>query len=155
MSPLKKLIAQQYRATVDTASQRWLGAQTPREGWLRTSRKALSMTLEHVAARTGTSRASIAQAEKAELSGAVTLKAMRRMAEAVGCQFVYAVVPGEPVLGVLEARARKQALAELAQAAGQMSFEGQALTEEQTEREVERLVHEKLVHLSPRLWDEL
>jgi predicted DNA-binding mobile mystery protein A len=154
MTTLKQLVVRQYRTTVDAASERWLRALAPKEGWLRTSRKALAMTLEQVAARTGTSRASVAQMEKAELSGAVTLKAMRRMAAAMGCEFVYAVVPPAPVLDVLTVQAQKQARVELARAAEQLSLDGQVLTAEQIEKEMERLVQEKLVNLSPRLWDE-
>jgi hypothetical protein len=79
---------------------------------------------------------------------------MRRAAAAMGCEFVYAVVPPAPVLDVLRVQATKQARVELARATEQMSLDGQVLTPEQMDLETERLALEKLVNLSPRLWEE-
>jgi predicted DNA-binding mobile mystery protein A len=154
MVRIKQLVSRQYRATVDGGSARWAGAHVPPEGWLRTVRKALSMTLRQVGERLGTTRAAVSRVEQAELDESVSLRTMRRGAEAMGCRFVYAVVPGEPVLQLLVKRAREQARNQLTRANQQMSLEAQELSPSQLEAEVERLAQEKVHDLSSRLWDD-
>lgn len=60
-------------------------------------RRALGMSAEHVAQRKGVSRNAVYQAERSEKEGAVSLKQMQKLAEAMGGRFVYAIVPKEPV----------------------------------------------------------
>jgi transcriptional regulator with XRE-family HTH domain len=63
-------------------------------------RKALGMSGAQLARKMGVSRALVSQAESNEVSGNVTMKTMQTMAEAMGCRFVYAVLPpkGKPFL---------------------------------------------------------
>jgi transcriptional regulator with XRE-family HTH domain len=55
------------------------------------------MSADQVAQRKGVSRNAVYQAERSEKEGAVSLKQMERLAEAMGGRFVYAIVPKEPV----------------------------------------------------------
>lgn len=66
---------------------------TPEKGWIASVRRALGMSAEQVAVRKGVSRNAVYQAERSEQEGAVSLKQMDRLAQAMGCQFVYAIVP--------------------------------------------------------------
>src|SRR5450631_2702536 len=90
---VKAIVRQQYRSIVDNAAASLAGLKTPPEGWLRTVRNALGMSGAQLAKKMGVTRARVAQAEHAELSGGATLKSMQAAAEAMGCRFVYAVVP--------------------------------------------------------------
>ncbi|WP_127079953.1 mobile mystery protein A, partial [Rhodomicrobium lacus] len=90
---IKRAVREQYQAIVDRAAGQTIGLRVPPEGWLRTMRKALGMSGAQLGRRMGLTRARIAAAEHAELSGAITLKSMQAAAEAMGCRFVYAVVP--------------------------------------------------------------
>ena len=91
---VKAIVQQQYKRIVDNAASH-AALQTPPEGWLRTVRKALGMSGAQLARKMGVTRARVAQAEHAELSGGATLKSMQAAAEAMGCRFVYAIVAGQ------------------------------------------------------------
>src|SRR3954471_1560810 len=108
---VRTVVQQQYRNIIDSAASSVSGIKIPPEGWLRTVRKALGMSGAQLAQRMGVSRARVAQAEQAELAGGVTLKSMQATAEAMGCKFVYAIVPQRRVEDVIMAQARKKAAA--------------------------------------------
>jgi len=65
----------------------------PPGGWLRRKRNKFGITGSQLAAKMGVSKQRISALEKAELTGAASLKSMRQAAEALGCEFVYALVP--------------------------------------------------------------
>jgi len=65
----------------------------PASGWIASVREALGMTLGQIGKRIGSSRQSVQQLEKAEATDRITLGALRRVAEAMGCELLYALVP--------------------------------------------------------------
>ncbi len=62
-------------------------------GWIRTIRLQQNMQGKQLAEKMKVSPARISVLEKDEQRGAVTLKMMQKAAEALGCRFVYALVP--------------------------------------------------------------
>ncbi|MFY0619750.1 helix-turn-helix domain-containing protein [Shimia sp.] len=82
---------------VDQAAKSAETWPTPESGWISTMRRALGMSADQVARRKGVSRNAVYQAERSEKDGAVSLKQMERLADAMGGKFVYAIVPKEPV----------------------------------------------------------
>jgi predicted DNA-binding mobile mystery protein A len=102
----------------------------------------------------GVTRARVAQAEQAELSGGATLKSMQAAAEALGCRFVYAVVPERLTEDVIKAQARKKALALVATASLHMALESQTVPKERTAEEVERLARELARDMPPDFWSD-
>jgi len=126
----------------------------PSEGWIAFVRKALGMSGAQLGRRLSLSRSRISQAEKAEPTGGVTLRAMEDMAEAMGCKLVYAIVPKTGSLeDVIEAQARKKASQIVKRASTHMALEKQALTNEKTSAEVDRLANE-LMRIPPsNFWD--
>ena len=126
----------------------------PRGGWIAFVRKALGMSGAQLGRRLSLSRSRISQAEKAELTGGVTLRAMEDMAEAMGCKLVYAIVPATGILeDVIEAQARKIASQIVKRASTHMALEKQALTNEKTSAEVDRLVNELMRAPPSNFWD--
>jgi predicted DNA-binding mobile mystery protein A len=65
----------------------------PATGWLASVREALGLTLGQVGQSLRASRQAVQQFEKAEANDRITLAALRRVAEAMGCELVYALVP--------------------------------------------------------------
>jgi len=65
----------------------------PTTGWLASIREALGLTLEEIGRRIHASRQAVQQFEKAEADDRITLAALRRVAEAIGCELKYALVP--------------------------------------------------------------
>src|SRR5271155_1176603 len=105
---VKTIVRQQCQRIVDSTTN-CAGLRTPPEGWLQTVRKALGMSGAQLAKKMRVTRARVAQAEHAELDGGVTLKSMKAFAEAMGCRFVYAVVPPKRIEDLITAQARKKA----------------------------------------------
>jgi len=126
-----------------------------KEGWIKTARTALGMSVRQLADRLGVTRGYIYKAEKAELEGGLTLKKMHEIAEAMDCQFVYAIVPGiaeRTVEGAIEYRARKMALEIEKKTHANMALEAQSLSWDKREQEIERIV-EELKDNPSVLWD--
>jgi predicted DNA-binding mobile mystery protein A len=65
----------------------------PTSGWISSVREALGITLDQIGKHIGSSRQAVQQLERAEARDRITLGALRRAAEAMGCELVYALVP--------------------------------------------------------------
>ncbi|KKC27910.1 mobile mystery protein A [Sphingomonas sp. SRS2] len=99
----------------------------PPKGWLRAVRESFGMTGAQLSDRLGVSPSRISALEKAEAAGTTTLKSLREAAEAMGCTFVYAIVPTKPLDEMARARAAELAINELARVHHTMRLEDQAL----------------------------
>jgi predicted DNA-binding mobile mystery protein A len=150
---VKTVVQQQYQRLVDSAADN-SGLRPPPEGWLRTVRKALGMSGAQLAKKMGVTRARIAQAEQAELSGGTTLKSMQAAAEAMGCRFVYAIVPEKRIEDLITAQARKKAMALVGIANTHMALESQTLSKDKIAQEVERLTRELAQEMPPDFWSD-
>jgi len=75
----------------------------PKSGWIKTIREALSMPLAFPANKLGASKQSIIRFEKNEVDESITLKSLRKLAEAMDCELHYAIVPhGRSLRGSLQ-----------------------------------------------------
>lgn len=151
---VKNVVQHQYQRLVDSGAKHSGGLQMPPEGWLRTVRKALGMSGVQLAKRMGVTRARIAQAERAELRGGATLKSMQTAAEAMGCRFVYAIVPDKRIEDVIAAQARKKAKTLVGTASTHMALESQNLPDNKIAAEVERLARDLAREMPPDLWSD-
>jgi predicted DNA-binding mobile mystery protein A len=140
---LKQAALRQYVNRIAKASEEMT---VPKEGWIRTMRNALGMSGPQLAERLGLTRARVSQVELNEESGFVSITTMRTMAEAMGCRFVYAIVPEErTVEDVVKAQARKRARIALA---------NQGLSKSVMKEEVDRLAEELLIRTPPDFWED-
>jgi predicted DNA-binding mobile mystery protein A len=126
----------------------------PPSGWIKAIRQALGMTVAQFARRMGVVQSRASTIEKAEMAGAITIKTMREAAEAMGCTFVYAVVPTATLDELVRQQAACKADAELARLDHTMRLENQALTRPDLALERERLIAELLTGSPRRLWSE-
>ena len=78
----------------------------PSDGWIRSIRKSIGMTTRQLAERIGVTQQATSKLEENELDDSVTLKTLRRAAEAMDCRLVYAIIPNQ---GNLEDIVKKQA----------------------------------------------
>ena len=90
-------------------------AHVPPTGWLRAIRLATGMPATYPAKKLGLTQQGFDALEKSEAAGAITLKSLKRAADAMGCDLVYAIVPrGGSVRTMIDrqavARARRQIL---------------------------------------------
>jgi predicted DNA-binding mobile mystery protein A len=90
-------------------------APVPPGGWLRAIRLATGMPASYPAKKLGLTQQGFDALEKNEAAGAITLKSLKRAADAMECDVVYALVPrggsiGTMILRQAVARARKAIL---------------------------------------------
>ena len=149
-----KTATRQYQAIVNRAASRLSDIQTPTEGWMVTVRKALGMSGAQLARRLGVTRAAVSQTEKHEAHGGVTLRQMQKIAGALGCRFVYAIVPEGDIEDVVRTQAGRKASELVRRASGQMALEEQSLPKEKIRQEVTHLRDGFLRDLPADLWDE-
>jgi predicted DNA-binding mobile mystery protein A len=151
---VKTMVQRQYRGIVENTAASLAGLKAPPEGWLRTVRRALGISGAELARKMGVTRARVSQAEHAELTGGVTLKSMQATAEAMGCRFVYAIIPPGRIEDIIMAQARKKALAIVGTASQHMALENQALPNDRIAQEVERLTREIAQEMPSDFWRE-
>ena len=150
---LHKVVIKQYQDLVDKAAASTKEVSTPPEGWLCTVRKALNMPVSKLAKRLRVGRATIYQAEKGELTGSVTLKTLNKIAQAMNCRLVYAIVPESDVHSLIKSQAKLMAQTIVHQANVHMALEDQSLSQADVEREIERLTHKIMNEDDSELWD--
>lgn len=136
-------------------------AEPPRDGWIAAIRKALKMTMRQYAARLGVSASNVVRLEQRERDGTISLGVLRRAADALDADLVYAVVPrrSSPATAsdhlldaLIEARARVVAAAELRRIGQTMLLEDQSVRPADFEAQLNARAAQ-LVKEPRRLWD--
>ena len=106
----------------------------PSDGWVRTLRTALSMTSRQLAARVGIAQPTLSLLEKSEADGRIQLDSLARIADALDCELVYALVPRRPLSDTVTARLDEVAEARYRRTAHSMALEDQLDESSQTIR---------------------
>lgn len=83
-------------------------------GWVRTVRRALGMSVFDLAKRIGLSGSRVKQLERAEADGSIRLSQLRRLADALNCEFHYVVLPRESLEKMVRRQARLKAAKKMA-----------------------------------------
>ncbi|WP_193370678.1 mobile mystery protein A [Pelagibius marinus] len=151
---VKDTARKQYVRIVDRAAAQLRNCHRPQDGWLALLRRALGMSGANVAARMGVSRNAVYQAERNEREGAITIAQMRKIAEAMGAEFVYAVIPKKgSVEDVIRTQAQRKAEARVRRASSHMALESQSLPSEQTRGRIEDLAEKLVRDMPPDFWE--
>jgi predicted DNA-binding mobile mystery protein A len=153
MKPKYKQIARrQLDATLAKFSE--VGSlQLPAKGWIRAVREALGMSGKQLAGRLKVSQPRVFKLEQDEPSGALTLKTMRQVAEALDCVFIYALVPRSSLEETVKTQARAVAAERLQRVSHTMLLEAQGLSPEEQQAFLDDAI-EELVRETPKdLWD--
>jgi len=112
------------------------------------------MSAKQLAYRMNITQQSVARIEKDEPVGSLTIKTMRRTAEALDCQFVYGFIPKTSLEETVRARAKQVAGKRLARASQTMALEAQSLHEEENQHVLSELVEELMNNPPSNLWDD-
>lgn len=116
----------------------------PPKGWIRAIRDALGMTAEQLADRMHITQPSVQRLEISEAEDTIQLKTLKRAAEALGCELVYALVPRQTLGETYDLAARKVALRELGRISHSMALEDQAVDDEDDDERLRRYIAEEL-----------
>lgn len=122
----------------------------PVRGWIKAIREGLGMTTMQLAKRLGVSQPSVTALEQSEAKGTIELATLRRVAAALDCTVVYALVPNQPLESTVRERARLFAKRRLAPVEHTMLLEDQSVVGRDPEARIDELIRET----NPRLfWD--
>jgi predicted DNA-binding mobile mystery protein A len=149
----KKLIRDQLEATL----QRYSALSTvsaPQKGLIRAIRNALGMSAKQLAYRMNITQQAVARTEKGEPTGSLTIKTMRKTAEALDCQFVYGFIPKTSLEETVRARAKQVAAKRLAEANQTMALEAQSINDEENQKVFSEMVEALVKNPPSNLWDE-
>ncbi|MDR3476862.1 MAG: mobile mystery protein A [Gammaproteobacteria bacterium] len=126
----------------------------PRAGWVKTLRTALSMSAEQLADRLGLTRSRINQLESAEIHDAVTLRSLKEAANAMECEFVYAIVPKNQssLEDIIKKRAEQIANERVTRVAHSMSLEAQSVDADILKRQKDELTQSLIENLNKKFW---
>jgi len=123
---------------------------SPVRGWIKAVRDALGMSTGQLAKRLGVKQPSVVALEQSEAKGTIELATLRRVAEALDCTLVYALVPNRPLEAIVRDRARTFARRRLEPVEHSMLLEDQKVTARHAEARLDEIVRET----NPRLfWD--
>lgn len=125
----------------------------PRRGWVREIRRALGMTTLQLAERMEVTPSTVSALEKSEAGGAVTLKSLKRAADALDCELFHVLIPRRPLSAMVESRARLVARQRVDQVAHMMRLEEQSLTARELEVQYRELVRDLSEHPTKELWE--
>ncbi|MHB8447262.1 MAG: helix-turn-helix domain-containing protein [Rudaea sp.] len=97
----------------------------PRGGWSKAIRTALGMTLDDLADRLGITRSALSRMETSEQGETIQLDTLRRVAGAMNCDLVYALVPRQPLQEMVDQQRARAANELEAKSRAHMRLEGQ------------------------------
>ena len=149
----KSRLAAQSRQRLDERLQQFSQInqyEVPARGWIKAIRESLGMTTAQLAKRLGIKQPSVVAIEQSETKGTIELATLRRVAEALDCRLVYALVPKTTLELAVRDRARAIARRRRTAVEHSMLLENQKVEERDFEARLDEIVRDT----NPRLfWD--
>lgn len=118
--------------------------QPPPKGWIRAIRDALGMSGPQLARRVAVAAQTIERLEKSEAAGTIQLSSLRRVAQALDCTLVYALVPNSSLEETVGARTRDLALRALFRVSHSMLLEAQETSDNDVEDRIAAYIRDEL-----------
>ena len=126
----------------------------PRKGWISEIRRALGMSASQLATRLKVTGPAVSQYEKGEVNRTITLETLEKVAAALGCEFVYALVPKVSLDDLLHRRARRVATKMIERTSHSMHLEQQDVSESEIKKPIEDLTQQLLADKPRTLWND-
>ena len=127
-----------------------LEVSMPKKGWLRSIRESLGMSVGQLAKRASLDQTTVTRLEANEVRGAITLKSLNKLSEALECDLIYALVPKTSLKETLSERAHKFLKNEEARVEKTMRLEDQG--GEEIDNTLQRAT--LIGNLDKRIWEE-
>ena len=149
---------QNQRTILERKIKPWLevrGDRVPPSGWLKAIRGALGINTRQLAAHLGMEHAAILQFEKKEAAGKVSFESIQKVARAMRCRFVYAIVPEEPFTSLdslLYDQALQAARATVKRVDHTMRLEQQGVSPDQSNDHAREIAQQLKASMDPTLW---
>ena len=142
---LDRLILQSKPESIDGTSVK---------GWLAIIRKTLGISQEQLGFKLGITKQSLAELEKRESEGTISIKTLENAADALDMKLVYTLVPKDGSLEkLIDRKARELALQIVKRTYTTMSLENQAISETSFNELVEERTAQIKKDLPKALWN--
>ena len=120
--------------------------------WFQVIREALGVSTRYLAKKIGLSPGRIVQLQQAEIDGSITLRNLKKVAESLDCQLIYAFVPKNSLESIIENRAKEVAKEMLGSVNHTMSLEQQEVKKSELQEQYTDLVNELILENPKNLW---
>jgi predicted DNA-binding mobile mystery protein A len=125
-----------------------------KKSWLSLVRKALGVSQEQIGFKLGITKQSVAELEKREREGSITLRTLENAADALDMKLVYTLVPKDGSLQQLvERKARELAVQIVSRTYNTMALENQAVSVSKFNALVEERIVQIKADLPKALWN--
>ena len=124
---------------------------TPPKGWIKAIREGLGMPASYLARKMDVEQSTVKRYEEAEASGAISFKTLQRIADALGCELKYALVPKKTLPQMIQDRALVVTQERMKAISQTMALEDQSTSMAETEA----LVQEQAQDLINGSWRDL
>ncbi len=114
----------------------------PARGWVRAIRDALGMSGAELGSRLGVRQSTVDQLERSEANETIKLESLRRAADALDCDLVYALVPRSSLDATVQAQGRRVAARRISAVSHHMRLEDQAVDERDADVQLNALAAE-------------
>ena len=125
----------------------------PKIGWVKTIRETLGMNSRQVGKRCNVSSERIIRIESDEIEGRTTLATLEKVAQAMNCRLVYAIVPHDGIMEFIEKTAEDKSRTQLQQTSHHMALENQKISVESMQEQIQFLKEELLKNNIKHIWD--
>ena len=127
-------------------------SKRPKAGWIHEIRSSLGMSMQDLASRMGVIRQRVERIEKDEMLDKLTLETVKRVAEALECDFVYYLKPKTSLQKTLEKQAEVSAKIIAARVNQSMALEEQKVSAKSEKAILEDIKDELLRKEDKRIW---
>ena len=146
---LRKMRAKQIENQLKGLSK----LSSPEIGWVKTIRETLGMNTRQLGKRCNVSSERIIRIESDEIEGRTTLATLEKIAQAMNCRLVYAIVPNDGMIEFIEKAAEDKAKTQLQQTSHHMALEDQKISIESMKEQIHFLKEELLKNNIKHIWD--
>ncbi len=140
------------RRQLDKQLSKYKDLTVPGRGFIFEIRKALEMSTYQLATRMGLSQSTIKNFEENECSGTISLNSLEKVATALGCKLVYALVPDETLEDTIYQQAKLRARKISKGIFKTMALEKQSTSNEEHETLIEEIAEELVRSNKRELW---
>ncbi|MDE0119046.1 MAG: mobile mystery protein A [Bdellovibrionales bacterium] len=128
----------------------------PPSGWLKAVRGALGINTRQLAKKCGVQHSSILKIEKSEVQGKASIESLKKIASAMNCQLVYAIVPKigyNSLEKIIDHQAEILAHKLIKKADHTMQLEAQGTSSREIKNQIKKLAKELKDKMDSRIWE--
>ncbi|MDD2966002.1 MAG: mobile mystery protein A [Desulfovibrionaceae bacterium] len=150
MKQLKKLKLRQMEKSLEQWRNRPL-PQRPADGWIRSIRQALGMSSRFLGEQVQLTDSAVRRLEDSEKADTITLSSLKKLANGLDCDVLYALVPRQPLSDTLKQQALKVAQEQINRVQHNMAMEAQQVDLQEINQQIKELA-EELQNKPRELW---